>query len=1090
MREALQKLQISAHENFDFLIARAWSVRGLREKRSVSRSSILYAAATIQPLVLALLETNGLNVAAWERSLGFASKPTFGNDEEPDMNFAVGSDTSAVLEQYRSRWPNRPLDALGLATVILKSASDGRHLAGMNLNEAIDRAEAFTNASPSGEFIDPVSLGFVFSDRTNAIFRKAVNDAQTSFPALTSSEAFVAAATLDEDGDDPTGPHFLRTFVETAVNIEKRTAIINEWMRWYGNDGLSSVIYWTQPLTAIVERSRVLAQEIRSRKDSPVSAIAARHFIGALIASYRWAANSGISDLLKKLEIDPQFLAQRYFAYLENAPAPSGQDDLSLWRRFLGLSDQSYVPRFDAETLGGADLLQISSDVDAFASLLASTRIAPPLSIGLFGDWGSGKSFFMARMRAEIAERAERTARTGDGVFLQRIVQIDFNAWHYVEANLWASLVEHLFRNLKLTYEKPTDVKIAERRNELLQKLDGLMAQRVDAEKKVQQAEIERDRTAQNLDASQKAAEASAAVVQGMKAKDVWNLVTVDSDTRQQLQAGLAQVGVNAALKSNDDLRKTVDDLRGAGTRIKLLLTWITRQPRMLVLLLVLLTLIPVGVGAALKFIQTFQMSVAAFLAAFVTYAGVVTNFVAKHLKTGKAILDTIDGARMKIDEKIQKAEIDRQTAIDDAGTALTKATAEVTQAKAELETRENDVAAAKNDLLELTNGYRLTRFIDERAASDDYRKLLGVLATVRNDFSTLSDLMHPADGKYDGADSLRIDRIILYIDDLDRCAPERVVEVLQAVHLLLAFKLFVVVVGVDARWVSESLRQKHKALRRRNDEDDERSGDADDIPGYAVAPHDYLEKIFQVPFWLEPLQATTTSSYLRSLLAGDVTKLRSAPLENIRTGPAADGTEGEIAPRPEASNTMAATDETDTDPKQLTIDTKERDYMTSEAIARLVGRSPRTAKRYVNTYRFFRARMANERLDEYLADTDPPQYRCALLLLAIVVGAPDVSLEIFAKMKENDAASVAAFAESMKTDDEHAVQWLSVKAALTAFEKGKTPLAKLLTHLPRVIRYSFRAPYAQAIEKKVREPRKVYMVPIREEPARPSPVI
>ena len=28
------------------------------------------------------------------------------------------------------------------------------------------------------------------------------------------------------------------------------------------------------------------------------------------------------------------------------------------------------------------------------------------------------------------------------------------------------------------------------------------------------------------------------------------------------------------------------------------------------------------------------------------------------------------------------------------------------------------------------------------------------------------------------------IDRIVLYIDDLDRCSPRRVVEVLQAVHL------------------------------------------------------------------------------------------------------------------------------------------------------------------------------------------------------------------------------------------------------------------------------------------------------------------
>jgi len=45
--------------------------------------------------------------------------------------------------------------------------------------------------------------------------------------------------------------------------------------------------------------------------------------------------------------------------------------------------------------------------------------------------------------------------------------------------------------------------------------------------------------------------------------------------------------------------------------------------------------------------------------------------------------------------------------------------------------------------------------------------------------------------------------RIVLYIDDGDRCPPDKVVEVLQAVHMLLAFRLFV---AVDVRWVATSL--------------------------------------------------------------------------------------------------------------------------------------------------------------------------------------------------------------------------------------------------------------------------------------------
>src|SRR4051794_9487914 len=119
---------------------------------------------------------------------------------------------------------------------------------------------------------------------------------------------------------------------------------------------------------------------------------------------------------------------------------------------------------------------------------------------------------------------------------------------------------------------------------------------------------------------------------------------------------------------------------------------------------------------------------------------------------------------------------------------------------------------AAISDLAAATTARLLGQFIQDRAASRDYRKHLGVLALVRQDFQKLSSLIEEAnwrlappgpdaprfaDGKLqkittledENADSgTRINRIVLYIDDLDRCPPAKVVEVLQAVHLLLAF--------------------------------------------------------------------------------------------------------------------------------------------------------------------------------------------------------------------------------------------------------------------------------------------------------------
>jgi hypothetical protein len=111
---------------------------------------------------------------------------------------------------------------------------------------------------------------------------------------------------------------------------------------------------------------------------------------------------------------------------------------------------------------------------------------------------------------------------------------------------------------------------------------------------------------------------------------------------------------------------------------------------------------------------------------------------------------------------------------------------------------------------------------------------------------------------KEDTEDKLfpRIDRIILYIDDLDRCPERNVVEVLQAVHLLLAFPLFIVVVGVDPRWLLRSL-EIHSAVFSAAAEKAEGRKGRDEDPLWESTPMNYLEKIFQIPFSLRPIDST-----------------------------------------------------------------------------------------------------------------------------------------------------------------------------------------------------------------------------------------
>jgi hypothetical protein len=123
--------------------------------------------------------------------------------------------------------------------------------------------------------------------------------------------------------------------------------------------------------------------------------------------------------------------------------------------------------------------------------------------------------------------------------------------------------------------------------------------------------------------------------------------------------------------------------------------------------------------------------------------------------------------------------------------------------------------------------------------------------------------------------ENLGINRIVLYIDDLDRCPPERVVEVLQAIHLLLAFPLFVVVVAVDSRWISYALQKQYPHLLvdplAASESNGEPAQNARRTGAIASAsPREYLEKIFQVPFWIRPMDSTGCRNLIDDLVRFD----------------------------------------------------------------------------------------------------------------------------------------------------------------------------------------------------------------------------
>lgn len=277
-----------------------------------------------------------------------------------------------------------------------------------------------------------------------------------------------------------------------------------------------------------------------------------------------------------------------------------------------------------------------------------------------------------------------------------------------------------------------------------------------------------------------------------------------------------------------------------------------------------------------------------------------------------------------------------------------------------------------------MTPGRRLYSFVTKRARGDDYRGHLGLISTVRKDFLQLNALMKDWRHRRDRGEQapLPIDRIVLYIDDLDRCSP-RLVDVLQAVHLLLALDLFVVVVGVDPRWLLRSLQSQYDELLTRPQ-------DSEDETGWQASPQDYLEKIFNIPFVL-PEMSSDGYKDLISGLASEAERTHRPPAASAAmqdAAPAPEPDAGAIDVEPESEVAAIAEDR----PPDLEV----RAFTDGEmgvlaALAPLVA-TPREAKRLVNIYRLIRSTRDLGPSSTFLgAGEEPGEYQAVAILLGLL---------------------------------------------------------------------------------------------------------
>jgi len=128
-----------------------------------------------------------------------------------------------------------------------------------------------------------------------------------------------------------------------------------------------------------------------------------------------------------------------------------------------------------------------------------------------------------------------------------------------------------------------------------------------------------------------------------------------------------------------------------------------------------------------------------------------------------------------------------------------------------------------------------------KKQGNEENQSSSNAVAEFRKDFAALLD-------------ATNFKRLVVIIDDLDRCSPERIIENLEAIKLFLNVPRTAFIIGADPRIVKYAIEQKYKN-NKEIEEDNNR------------IVIDYLEKLIQLPYSLPRLSESEVETYISMLI-------------------------------------------------------------------------------------------------------------------------------------------------------------------------------------------------------------------------------
>lgn len=121
----------------------------------------------------------------------------------------------------------------------------------------------------------------------------------------------------------------------------------------------------------------------------------------------------------------------------------------------------------------------------------------------------------------------------------------------------------------------------------------------------------------------------------------------------------------------------------------------------------------------------------------------------------------------------------------------------------------------------------------------------------VSNDESTINNIRKFRGEFSDALKNDDIKNVVVMIDDLDRCRPERIIEILEVIKLFLSVDRTTFIIAADENVIKYSIREKYPPMN-----------------GFDVElDKEYIEKIIQLPIYIPELSAKDIQNYLLLLV-------------------------------------------------------------------------------------------------------------------------------------------------------------------------------------------------------------------------------